>query len=64
MNAPVSPHHLTPELHDALGRVTLDENGSRSEPFQRRLTCAERKLCRSYKYRAGEASGFIVERAV
>ena len=25
MNAPLSPHHLTPELHDALGRVTLDD---------------------------------------
>ena len=25
MNAPVSPHHLTPELHEALGRVTLDD---------------------------------------
>ncbi len=25
MNAPVAPQHLTPELHDALGRVTLDD---------------------------------------
>jgi indolepyruvate ferredoxin oxidoreductase len=25
MNAPLSPHHLTPELHEALGRVTLDD---------------------------------------
>ena len=25
MNAPVAPHHLTPELHEALGRVTLDD---------------------------------------
>ena len=25
MNAPVSPHHLTPELHEALGKVTLDD---------------------------------------
>ena len=25
MNAPVSPHHLTPELHQALGTVTLDD---------------------------------------
>ena len=25
MNAPVAPRHLTPELHEALGRVTLDD---------------------------------------
>ena len=25
MNAPLAPEHLTPELHDALGRVTLDD---------------------------------------
>jgi indolepyruvate ferredoxin oxidoreductase len=25
MNAPVAPQHLTPELHEALGRVTLDD---------------------------------------
>ena len=25
MNAPIAPEHLTPELHEALGRVTLDD---------------------------------------
>lgn len=62
MNAPLAQEHLTPELHEALGRVTLDVNTPRSGVFQRRLTCAQRKLRRSYKYAAGAASGFVVER--
>ena len=61
MNAPIAPEHLTPELHEALGRVTLDDLLRSGR--QRRLTCAERKLGRSYKYAAGAASGFVVEGA-
>ena len=63
MNAPIAPEHLTPELHESLGRVTLDENPPHGG-FQRRLTCAQRKLCRRYKYAAGAASGLVVERGV
>ena len=64
MNAPIAPEHLTPELHEALGRVTLDENTTHRAVFQRRLICAERKLRRSYKHPDGAAGGFVGERGL
>ena len=64
MNAPVAPHHLTPELHHALGRVTLDEDIARSAMAPRKLTCAQRESRRSDQYAAGVASGSVVERGV
>ena len=62
MNAPIAQEHLTPELHEALGRVTLDDDRTRSGRSQRRLTRAARELRRSYKYTAGAAGGFGVGR--